>query len=99
MTAANRRLTVLQQHLAQGEYGVSSDTLDMNPTRAEPSVWSHVPQASTVRLSVSKSLDCLVTARFRLIVNIAVCRRLLTLSLVLLKPSRLTTIPRSLILV
>lgn len=54
MSAANRRLTVLQQHLAQGEYGVSSDTLHVNPTRAEPSVWSHVPQASTVCLSASK---------------------------------------------
>ena len=46
MNAADRRLNILQQHLTQSEYSAFSDGLSLSPTRAEPSVWSHVPQAS-----------------------------------------------------
>ncbi|DBA88905.1 hypothetical protein WJX79_000402 [Trebouxia sp. C0005] len=45
MNAADRRLSILQQHLTQGEYSAFSDGLSLSPTLAEPSVWSHVPQA------------------------------------------------------
>lgn len=48
MNAADRRLSILQQHLTQGEYSAFSDGLSLSPTLAEPSVWSHVPQASMV---------------------------------------------------
>ncbi len=46
MSAADRRLNVLQQHLTQGSCSAFADTLTLNPTSAEPSVWAHVPQAS-----------------------------------------------------
>lgn len=45
MSTTNRRLAVLQQHLSQGPSSVF-ESIGLNATSAEPSVWSHVPQAS-----------------------------------------------------
>ena len=60
MNAADRRLSILQQHLNQSEYSAFSDGLSLSPTRAEPSVWSHVPQASIVLYSIRFVLQFLL---------------------------------------
>ncbi|KAL3149705.1 hypothetical protein ABBQ38_013535 [Trebouxia sp. C0009 RCD-2024] len=44
MLPTDRRLHVLHQHLSQGPSSVF-ESVGLQPTSAEPSVWSHVPQA------------------------------------------------------
>ena len=96
MSAADKRLSVLQQHLSQGPSSIF-ESVAWNPTSAEPSVWSHVPQVWIVCLAVVVNLATPTAAADGLATDRTTCnhRHRPMLFLASLKPSNQTTTLRS----